>query len=77
MTSAADPVPVQRHDDNVVLAVIEALRHYFSHHKKDHKPMMALAEEWRAAQLFPPTSEQLRIALSLMSKTDPRALPRR
>ena len=56
-------------DETAVLAVIEALRDYRAKRGGD-RPFATIAEEWRNAQLFPPTPEQMAAALRLIGKTD-------
>ena len=56
-------------DETAVLAVIEALRDYRVR-RGGGRSFATLAEEWRDAQLFPPTAEQMAAALRLIGKTD-------
>ncbi len=59
------------HEDAAVLAAIESLRDYLSMRAGRGASVLELAEEWRRDQLFPPTAEELRVAVSLIAKTAP------
>jgi len=67
--TAIFPMTCPADDTVAVLAVIEALREHLAARRVADEYLAAEAEAWRRAQLFPPTAEQVRTALSLMSKT--------